>query len=815
MNGARTRLPGLTGDPAAPQGTGWMALAADEVAVPSLGDARACARPTADTADPCELRVVDIDLADGAVIVALGPRPVSVTVRVVPGFPATDDPLLMVRSPDGERTVPGRVVDSCRTALRFENVLTADDDDGDYALFLDGFERDAVRISLSLTTPPGPQLARDRCALTLSPRRRAVAPETPLPPGGIPRPPLLAVDGDGCVVRAWSLDPRGRALVPRDDDGVELRARASRGVIAVFEPGAPVRDAAFAAGGIAVATATDVYMWHGDGCAWDQPILAGGFSDIVGLGVDDDRNLVVVDAAAPNLRVFRADGIELAPPDVLPGRGWYARLRGRGLDFEAATCRFVVDPGDGCCAEPRRPMTDDEALHFRLVSDLSALRQRPAYPTRGTVVLGASAIEQELDGGRPGAHWHRVLVFGDVPAGCTVAVESRTSDDLAALHPLITTGWSRPVVAGAESEVPVASPGDTRAAIDTWVLAGPGRFLGLRLTLRGDGVSTPRITGVEIERERLSISRFLPRFFRDSTPEDDFLARWLALFETTGFDGVAARVRAYPELFDPRTAPPAMLPFLAEWLQLPAPPSIVADTPRLRRILARAPDLARLRGTADGLIEIIWLYTDVRVQIRESFVLASRFVLGTGHSLGTMTGTLLGCDTALTAESAPTYLGDALLGCTHLHECDERSGAVSGFFEVLAPAQALCSSELRRLIELLIVTERPAHTRHVLRAVAPYGWVVGIASTVGQSITDDFDRRALDPATYGIALGNGPARPAPLGEGLTLGFDSRLASAPGQPSLRLPATLGRTTRVATDGTPFAATPHHSPGDPGS
>jgi hypothetical protein len=168
---------------------------------------------------------------------------------------------------------------------------------------------------------------------------------------------------------------------------------------------------------------------------------------------------------------------------------------------------------------------------------------------------------------------------------------------------------------------------------------------------------------------------------------------------------------------------------------------------------------------------------------------------------GPRRGPVLGCDTALTAEPPPTYLGDATLGCTHLLEGEERSGTVPAFFEVLAPAGALCSSEVRSLIELLIEREKPVHTRHALRAVAPAGWVVGVASTVGQAIAETFDRRTLDPATYGIAIGNGPPRPAPIGEGFTLGRDSRLATPAGQPALRLPASVGRTTRVARDGAP--------------
>lgn len=795
----RTFIPVLAGDEAAASGTGWLALDAGAVDVPSLEDARRCARVRTGDDDPCALRVVRVDLADRAVVVGLGARPFAVAIEVTPAFPADQVPTLVVRGEGAERRIAGRVMGACRTELGFEPVFEPSHPDGEYELFLDGFEADSIRVTLSLTGAPAPVVSREHCALALSPRLRPVMPETPVPLAGIPRPPLVAVDRAGCVVAAWAVDGRGRALVPHGAAEVELRVRAGGGIIAVLSPGAPVRDAAFVFDGVAVATASAIHVFDDRGCPRDPQVLATGFGLVVGLGVTDTGELVVVDAAPPpgagNLRVFRADGSELAAPADFPGRGWYAERRNRGLGFDPETCQFVVDPSrasDGCCVEPLHPLDDDDALHFQLVSDLPSLRARRAYPPSGAVILGAAATEEPLDAGRPGTRWHRVLLFGEIPPGCTVAIETRAADDVVAGHPLVTTGWSRPVVASHESEVPVAAPGDPRAAAaDAWVLAGPGRFLWIRLTLRGDGRATPRITGIEVERDRASIGRFLPRFFRDSTPEDDFLPRWLALFENTGFDGVAARMRAYPELFDPRTAPEVMLPYLAQWLELPAPPRIVADPARMRRILIRAAEIAQLRGTVDGLVLIIRLYTDVHVQIRESFVTGSRFVLGCGPHHGPV----LGCDTALTIEPAPTYLGDAILGCTDLLECDERSGAIPALFEVLAPAGALCSSEVRSLIELLIESEKPVHTRHVLREIAPAGWVLGVASMVGQAIADDFDRRTLDPATYGIALGGGPQRPAPIGEGFTLGRGSRLATPPGPPRLRLPASVGRTTHV--------------------
>jgi phage tail-like protein len=797
----------LAGDASAPSGVGWLALASQDVVVPSLSNARHCALPPATAPDRCELRTVSIDLDDGAVIVALGERPFEIRIRVSPAFPRDHRPELIVRRVDGsadDRRVTGRALEPCRTELRFEDVFDASMDDGRYRVFLDGFEGDGVDVLLSLTDTPGPVFARDACALTLAPVARRVAVKRPMPAGGIPRPPLVAVDPAGCIVRALSIDARGRALVPSGGQAVELRVSARGGIAAVLEVPAPVRDAAFFAGGIAVATATDIYGFDANGCPADPAVFASGFGAIVGLGSTDAGDLVAIDAAPPgagrNVRVFRPDGSELAPPAAFPDAGWFAERRNRALVFAPGACRLRVEPArlaGGCCVDGDRDMTDDEVAYFELVAGLPALRARLGHAERGTVILGAATTEQPLDGRRPGTRWNRISLFGAVPPGCSVELQTRTSDDVDDGDPLFPTGWSRPVTIGAGSFVPVAAPGDPRVtAGDAWVLAPPGRFLWIRLTLRGDERATPRIDSVEVERGRDSLGRFLPQFFRDSTPDDRFLERWLALFETTAFDGIARRLDEYSELFDPRTAPEPMLPYLAAWLAMPVPPRIAADPARLRRILIAAPDVARRRGTIDGLVLIIRLYTDVLVQIRESFVTASRFVLGVGHTAGELTGAVLGCDTALSAECPPTTLGDSRLGCSNLLECDVRSGAVPHVFEVLAPAAALCDSEVRSLIELLVDNEKPAHTRHCLRAVAPGGWVVGVASVVGQSIADDFDRHVLDPDSYGIAIANGPPRPRPIGEGFTLGRDSRLAAAPGLPPMGVPASVGRTTRVA-------------------
>jgi phage tail-like protein len=284
--------------------------------------------------------------------------------------------------------------------------------------------------------------------------------------------------------------------------------------------------------------------------------------------------------------------------------------------------------------------------------------------------------------------------------------------------------------------------------------------------------------------------------FRDSTPQDDFLRRWLALFEETAWSGVAARMDAYAEIFDPRTAPVAMLPYLAGWLEIPLFPNLVADTARLRRVLTHANELAELRGTIDGLVLAAKLYLSITVQIVESYVTRSRFVLGLGQTLLGMTGPILGADTVLTMERSPTYLGDEPpLGSSYLEATDDRDGAVAYHFDVLVPARQVCSSEDLSLLRSLVETEKPAYTTYSIQLVAPAGWVLGSASVVGQEVGPGFDRHKLDPGTYGLAVLNGPPRPKPIGLGFTLGYDARLTAPPGPPLFQVEATVGKTTRL--------------------
>jgi phage tail-like protein len=827
----RIHLPDLTGPEPPPTPSGWMALQIQQdptsgallVAVPSRDDARVCAA-SVEPGGGCIPTVVSFDPPDGTTLIALASGTLTVHVSVTPGVLDGETPeltLLPVDPPGAAVTFAGQVEGKCRDRIAFPGVFTLATGPGNYLLSLAGYAGPSAEITVALPAPgtsPPLGLPVDHCALTLAAGRAPVGVALLSPPSAWPAPPLLTVDAQGCIVAAWSVNALGWVLVPRADGVVDLLQSCRGGVRARIRETAPIIDAifweGFWEGTIAVLTATSVALYDLGGRALAPPVFSIAFTAAVALGISDEGFLIVVDSGAtPNITYLRRDGSRVLAPAAFDARGWYARHRSPAFVISDVDGSYSIQPSQAaqasatapaCDVAAARPLTATEALLFEMIDDLPDLRERLSYPSSGWVVLGALQPGDLLDAGRVGAQWHRLLLFGEIPAGCAVGIETRSFDDPLVAQLLLSgdpqsaaVDWSPMVVVDGAAAGPVEAPGDLRtAAGDAMVLAGAGRFLWIRLTLQGDGRATPRLTSIEAVQPRLGTSSYLPKVFRNSTPQDDFLRRWLSLFEETAWSGIAARMDAYAQIFDPRTCPEPMLAYLAGWLEIPLFPNLVADPLRLRRVLLRANDLAEGRGTIDGLVLAAQLYLDITVQIVESHVTRSRFVLGLGQTILGMTGPVLGADTMLTVERSPITLGDEPpLGSSYLLETDDRDGAVAYHFDVLVPARQVCSSEDLSLLTSLIETEKPAYTTYTIQPVAPAGWVLGAASIVGQEVGPTFDRHTLDPATFGLALLNGPPRPKPVGLGLMLGYDARLTAPPGQPEFQIEATVGKTTRL--------------------
>lgn len=95
---------------------------------------------------------------------------------------------------------------------------------------------------------------------------------------------------------------------------------------------------------------------------------------------------------------------------------------------------------------------------------------------------------------------------------------------------------------------------------------------------------------------------FLPELYR----EVDFIGRFLKVFES-GFEPAVHTLETLWANLDPLTAPQAMLPFLAYWVGWPS--DVPWDVITQRRLIRRAMELYRWRGTKRGLRLYLHLYT--------------------------------------------------------------------------------------------------------------------------------------------------------------------------------------------------------------
>jgi phage tail-like protein len=233
---------------------------------------------------------------------------------------------------------------------------------------------------------------------------------------------------------------------------------------------------------------------------------------------------------------------------------------------------------------------------------------RRRYASEGRLATG------RFDSREPGCVWHRLLLDAVVPPGDVIAVESRAADDP---RLLAEAEWRRepdPRLRASGSELPFHDPfpgGDCDRSAGTWELLlqeAVGRYLELRLTLRGSGRTTPRLRSLRVYGPRFSYLReYLPAVYRDEPVSASFLDRFLANPEGL-FTAVEGRIERAETLFDIRTAPPELLEWLAGWLGAVLDPAW--DEARRRLFLAYAAQLFRWRGTPAGLIAAVRLATD-------------------------------------------------------------------------------------------------------------------------------------------------------------------------------------------------------------
>lgn len=386
------------------------------------------------------------------------------------------------------------------------------------------------------------------------------------------------------------------------------------------------------------------------------------------------------------------------------------------------------------------------------------------------------------DGGSPGAVWHRLYLEAEIPDHCGVVVQLGAVD-----HPtdapkqwfphqfggVFAPDGSTPRGAWVPraSEVPWAPPllacdsEKNRAGLFTALIqrAGKrvrglrGRYLKIRVELRGTGIQTPEIAALRAYASRFSYAaHYLPELYREDTFGDDaeqnapatpadFLERMLDNFEGV-LTPIEDRIADSYLLTRAGTTPPESLEWLGNWIGI-AFDSAYSDDQR-RTMIQSAPELFRRRGTAKGLALALDIATNGAVR-------RGQFVILENWRLRRTFATILGADlsdeddplTAGISRSGNSFVGDTLfLGDPHRKEFLALFGAalpktrlealaVQSFFDQLANrVTILVHQEITPqnlgLVRRVAALETPAHVAVTVEA-ASNEFRAGVASLLG------------------------------------------------------------------------------------
>jgi len=213
-----------------------------------------------------------------------------------------------------------------------------------------------------------------------------------------------------------------------------------------------------------------------------------------------------------------------------------------------------------------------------------------------------------FDSGVPDCVWHRVMLDAAIPPETLVEVASRADNDEATREAAVFLDEPVPVRRRPGSELPYASGEEARPTHELLLQHARGRYIQLRLRLRGNRRATPRLRALRVYAPRFSYpQKYLPACYREEPGSPVFLERFLANMEGV-LTGIEDRIATVQWLLDARTAPPETLDWLATWWAVALDP---AWSPQRKRFFIRhASEFFRWRGTAHGLRTALRLVFD-------------------------------------------------------------------------------------------------------------------------------------------------------------------------------------------------------------
>ena len=143
-----------------------------------------------------------------------------------------------------------------------------------------------------------------------------------------------------------------------------------------------------------------------------------------------------------------------------------------------------------------------------------------------------------------------------------------------------------------------------------------GRYLWLVIELLGQEGESPKIKGLRISFPKQTWLDYLPQIYQKDPAKADFLGRYLGIFQTI-YEDTEEKIRKSHELLDVKGTEKEFLGWLAEWLD--ADSIYLWKEEKLRVLLSHSIELYRMRGTRQGLLSLLTLYTGEEPYMIEPF----------------------------------------------------------------------------------------------------------------------------------------------------------------------------------------------------
>ena len=357
--------------------------------------------------------------------------------------------------------------------------------------------------------------------------------------------------------------------------------------------------------------------------------------------------------------------------------------------------------------------------------------------------------------------WLRAEIAATLPPGATLSCQVASGDGALAgqaqaiIASLTLTSaakaaqltalvpWGQPVQIGAGMDQPAAATSPPLPAPNPFVLPLHNisdEYLWLRLIVTGDAGT--KVASLAVLYPQLSLMQRLPAVYQAApTPH---LRSLVALFDVIA-QGLDRRIATLGSLVAADTAPDGWLDYLGSWLGLPWEAGLPVD---LRRaMLAAAPDLLAMRGTASGLRRLLSLLLPGRpIRVADAAGFSPALLPVPGGGTAAAPPILLG------RRQDITRLNVAVLGKTCLRPCgpqDDPLLPMSGWLIIEISATNAEKSSFGDAIARLVAAYVPAGITPLLR------WCTWPPNGAGRRLDEDMILQADHPGVLGqnIRLG--------------------------------------------------------------